>query len=158
MPGLTLEEAQEILNISKLDKEAAQTQFEHLYKVNEKSNGGSFYLQSKVFRAKERIDEEFAAAAKRMVKEAKNGKKSEDAPKWNIEMLFCIYKVRYSGRWAAPLLWFFPINGPNYNNIENVLFTIRKRRFFFIHGFLEKSSYSYMCEYYTKIAYSYQWV
>jgi import inner membrane translocase subunit TIM16 len=28
----------------------------HLYEVNEKSHGGSFYLQSKVVRAKETLD------------------------------------------------------------------------------------------------------
>lgn len=68
-PGLTLEEAQQILNISKLDKEDAQAKFEHLFNVNEKSKGGSFYLQSKVFRAKERVDEEFAAAARTQKKQ-----------------------------------------------------------------------------------------
>lgn len=30
--------------------------FEHLFKVNDKSEGGSFYLQSKVVRAKEALD------------------------------------------------------------------------------------------------------
>lgn len=57
--GITLEEAQQILNISKLDPEEAQEKFEHLYNMNDKAKGGSFYLQSKVFRAKERIDQEF---------------------------------------------------------------------------------------------------
>lgn len=56
--GISLEEAQQILNISKLDPEEAQKQFDHLFNMNEKSKGGSFYLQSKVFRAKERIDHE----------------------------------------------------------------------------------------------------
>uniref|UniRef100_U5ERX3 Putative black pearl n=1 Tax=Corethrella appendiculata TaxID=1370023 RepID=U5ERX3_9DIPT len=56
--GMTLEEAQQILNISKLDPEEIQKNYEHLFNVNEKSKGGSFYLQSKVFRAKERIDQE----------------------------------------------------------------------------------------------------
>ena len=31
--------------------------YEHLFNVNEKKTGGSFYLQSKVVRAKERIDQ-----------------------------------------------------------------------------------------------------
>lgn len=60
--GLTLEEAQQILNISKLDPEEIQKNYEHLFKVNDKSKGGSFYLQSKVFRAKERIDQELKAS------------------------------------------------------------------------------------------------
>ncbi|XP_078274145.1 mitochondrial import inner membrane translocase subunit tim16 isoform X3 [Rhinoraja longicauda] len=45
--GLSLQEAQQILN-----------NYEHLFKVNDRSVGGSFYLQSKVVRAKERLDEE----------------------------------------------------------------------------------------------------
>jgi mitochondrial import inner membrane translocase subunit TIM16 len=32
-----------------------------LFGVNDKAKGGSFYLQSKIFRAKERIDEELKA-------------------------------------------------------------------------------------------------
>lgn len=56
---MTLEEAKEILNVSKLDDpQQIQKNYEHLFQVNDKSKGGSFYLQSKVFRAKERIDDE----------------------------------------------------------------------------------------------------
>ncbi|XP_033022728.1 mitochondrial import inner membrane translocase subunit TIM16 [Lacerta agilis] len=56
--GLSLQEAQQILNICKLNPEDIQKNYEHLFKVNDKSVGGSFYLQSKVVRAKERLDEE----------------------------------------------------------------------------------------------------
>lgn len=56
--GLTLEEAQQILNVNELEKEAIQKSYDHLFAVNEKAKGGSFYLQSKVFRAKERLDQE----------------------------------------------------------------------------------------------------
>ncbi|XP_077590420.1 mitochondrial import inner membrane translocase subunit TIM16-like isoform X2 [Stigmatopora nigra] len=56
--GLTLQEAQQILNVSKMESEEIQKNYEHLFKVNDKSVGGSFYLQSKVVRAKERLDEE----------------------------------------------------------------------------------------------------
>lgn len=56
--GITLEEAQQILNISNLEPEELEKQFKHLFDMNDKSKGGSFYLQSKVFRAKERIDHE----------------------------------------------------------------------------------------------------
>ncbi|XP_055639639.1 mitochondrial import inner membrane translocase subunit Tim16 [Toxorhynchites rutilus septentrionalis] len=59
--GMTLEEAQQILNVSKLDRELVQKNYDHLFQVNDKSKGGSFYLQSKVFRAKERIDQEYKA-------------------------------------------------------------------------------------------------
>ncbi|XP_019543453.1 mitochondrial import inner membrane translocase subunit TIM16 [Aedes albopictus] len=60
--GMTLEEAQQILNVSKLEPEEIQKHYDHLFQVNDKSKGGSFYLQSKVFRAKERIDQELKAS------------------------------------------------------------------------------------------------
>ena len=46
--GMTVEEAKMILNIEKLDPEAVEKNYEHLFKANEKSQGGSFYIQSKV--------------------------------------------------------------------------------------------------------------
>uniref|UniRef100_A0A8C2GBM4 Coronin n=1 Tax=Cyprinus carpio TaxID=7962 RepID=A0A8C2GBM4_CYPCA len=58
--GMTLQEAQQILNISTLTPEEIQKNYEHLFKVNDKAVGGSFYLQSKVVRAKERLDEELS--------------------------------------------------------------------------------------------------
>ncbi|XP_042247593.1 mitochondrial import inner membrane translocase subunit tim16-like isoform X2 [Thunnus albacares] len=58
--GMTLQEAQQILNVSTLSPEEIQKNYEHLFKVNDKSVGGSFYLQSKVVRAKERLDEEIS--------------------------------------------------------------------------------------------------
>ncbi|XP_058449463.1 mitochondrial import inner membrane translocase subunit Tim16 [Malaya genurostris] len=60
--GMTLEEAQQILNTSKLEPQEIQKNYEHLFQVNDKAKGGSFYLQSKVFRAKERIDQELKAS------------------------------------------------------------------------------------------------
>ncbi|CAB3238492.1 unnamed protein product [Arctia plantaginis] len=68
--GLTIEEAMQILNIDKLDPEKIKNNYEHLFAANDKSKGGSFYLQSKIVRAKERIDVEF--------KEDKNP--TQDAP------------------------------------------------------------------------------
>lgn len=56
--GLTLEEAQQILNINEMNAEQIQKSYDHLFTMNDKSKGGSFYLQSKVFRAKERLDQE----------------------------------------------------------------------------------------------------
>ncbi|XP_029293415.1 mitochondrial import inner membrane translocase subunit TIM16-like isoform X2 [Cottoperca gobio] len=58
--GMGLQEAQQILNISSLNPEELQKSYEHLFKVNDKSVGGSFYIQSKVVRAKERLDEELS--------------------------------------------------------------------------------------------------
>lgn len=75
--GITLEEAQQILNLSKLDPKDAQEKFDHLFKVNNKSKGGSFYLQSKVFRAKERIDHELEEVLKQQ--KAKEAKESRDS-------------------------------------------------------------------------------
>merc|ERR1712024_329329 len=53
--GMTLEEAKDILNITDADIfganfEKLHTNYEHLFQVNEKSKGGSFYIQSKVVR------------------------------------------------------------------------------------------------------------
>ncbi|XP_026463928.1 mitochondrial import inner membrane translocase subunit Tim16 [Ctenocephalides felis] len=56
--GITLEEAQQILNVDKLDPELVKKNYEFLFAANDKAKGGSFYLQSKVVRAKERIDQE----------------------------------------------------------------------------------------------------
>ncbi|XP_063221241.1 mitochondrial import inner membrane translocase subunit Tim16-like [Bacillus rossius redtenbacheri] len=60
--GITVEEAKKILNVEDLDPENIKEKYEYLFKINDKSNGSSFYLQSKVFRAKERLDEELKSA------------------------------------------------------------------------------------------------
>jgi len=57
--GMALDEAKQILNVDDIrDPEALNKSYEHLFSVNEKAKGGSFYIQSKVVRAKERIDQE----------------------------------------------------------------------------------------------------
>ena len=48
-----------------------EEKFQHLFNINEKSKGGSFYLQSKVFRAKERIDQELQEVLKQQNKDQK---------------------------------------------------------------------------------------
>jgi len=60
--GITLDEAKQILNVDQLDQEEVNKSYEHLFNINDKSKGGSFYLQSKVVRAKERIDQEIQLA------------------------------------------------------------------------------------------------
>ncbi|MBN3276905.1 TIM16 translocase, partial [Polyodon spathula] len=45
--GMTLQEAQQVLNVTTLSPEEIQKNYEHLFKVNDKLVGGSFYLQSK---------------------------------------------------------------------------------------------------------------
>eukprot|EP00045_Choanoeca_perplexa_P012028 m.129702 g.129702 ORF g.129702 m.129702 type:complete len:149 (-) comp15857_c0_seq4:2149-2595(-) len=55
--GMTLEEAQKILNVEPTASyEEIMKSYENLFKINEKKAGGSFYLQSKVYRAKERLE------------------------------------------------------------------------------------------------------
>ncbi|KAK9447899.1 uncharacterized protein V1518DRAFT_420734 [Limtongia smithiae] len=63
--GITLEESCRILNIRAEDIQAAtvRERFEHLFAANSREKGGSLYLQSKVFRAKQRVDAEIEAAA-----------------------------------------------------------------------------------------------
>ncbi|CAL1287450.1 unnamed protein product [Larinioides sclopetarius] len=45
--GITLDEAKNILNVQDLDPELITKNFEHLFSANDKSKGGSLYLQSK---------------------------------------------------------------------------------------------------------------
>ncbi|XP_070552556.1 mitochondrial import inner membrane translocase subunit tim16-like [Ptychodera flava] len=76
--GMTLQEAQQVLNISpELDPEQVQKNYDHLFGVNEKSKGGSFYIQSKVVRAKERIDKEIKNREE--IKQRKKITASDDA-------------------------------------------------------------------------------
>ncbi|XP_076046509.1 mitochondrial import inner membrane translocase subunit Tim16 isoform X4 [Oratosquilla oratoria] len=56
--GMTIEEAKQILNVEELDAERIEKNYKYLFEVNDKAKGGSFYIQSKVVRAKERIDAE----------------------------------------------------------------------------------------------------
>ena len=62
--GMTLEEAMQILNVKELEAEKVDKNFKYLFDMNDKKKGGSFYLQSKVFRAKERLDEELKGETK----------------------------------------------------------------------------------------------
>lgn len=57
--GLTLDEALRILNAERTDQtELIERNYKYLMEANDRTKGGSFYLQSKIVRAKERIDEE----------------------------------------------------------------------------------------------------
>ncbi|EON64814.1 mitochondrial import inner membrane translocase subunit tim16 [Coniosporium apollinis CBS 100218] len=65
--GLTLEEACKILNVAppkggKADLESVTERFKKLFDLNNPKNGGSFYLQSKILRARERIELEVRTA------------------------------------------------------------------------------------------------
>ena len=61
--GLSLEEACKILNVKppqegKANMEDVMERFKKLFDVNDPKKGGSFYLQSKILRARERIEAE----------------------------------------------------------------------------------------------------
>ncbi|CAF0819716.1 unnamed protein product [Rotaria sordida] len=64
--GMSLQEAKQILNISDADIndiEKINKHYEHLFNLNDKTKGGSFYLQSKIYRAKERFDQELKVSS-----------------------------------------------------------------------------------------------
>lgn len=73
--GLSLDEAKQILNVSKLSKEEVEESYNRLFKLNEKPSG-SFYLQSKVVRAKERIDMELRTAEQQQKTETAKAEES----------------------------------------------------------------------------------
>lgn len=52
------------------DVEAVLTRFKKLFDQNDPKNGGSFYLQSKILRARERIELEVREAAEKAESEA----------------------------------------------------------------------------------------
>ncbi|EFN62846.1 Mitochondrial import inner membrane translocase subunit Tim16 [Camponotus floridanus] len=57
--GISLDEALRILDAERPDQtELIERNYKYLMEANDRSKGGSFYLLSKVVRAKERIDEE----------------------------------------------------------------------------------------------------
>ena len=57
---ITLDEACKILDVdlSGLSLDKAQKKYEYLFDINSKEKGGSFYVQSKVYRSMERIKNE----------------------------------------------------------------------------------------------------
>lgn len=66
--GVTLEEACKILNVAppkggQADMELVTDRFKKLFDQNDPKKGGSFYLQSKILRARERIEAEVGEAA-----------------------------------------------------------------------------------------------
>lgn len=61
--GLTLDEAYKILSVKPdaatgLSMEAVAERYKTLFERNDPKKGGSFYLQSKVYRARERLEQE----------------------------------------------------------------------------------------------------
>jgi mitochondrial import inner membrane translocase subunit TIM16 len=77
---LTLDEACRILNVKtpqggEANLETVMERFKRLFDLNDPQKGGSFYLQSKILRARERIEMEVREAERiaRMEKEVKQG-------------------------------------------------------------------------------------
>jgi import inner membrane translocase subunit TIM16 len=73
--GLTLEEACKILNVKppqsgKANIEDVTERFKKLFDSNDPKKGGSFYLQSKILRARERIESEVRQAEEKTSREA----------------------------------------------------------------------------------------
>ncbi|KAI9823065.1 MAG: mitochondrial import inner membrane translocase subunit TIM16 [Thelocarpon impressellum] len=76
--GLTLEEACKILNVKppqggKANMEDVTARFKKLFDINDPQKGGSFYLQSKVLRARERIELEVREAETAAAREKELG-------------------------------------------------------------------------------------
>ncbi|RYP75894.1 hypothetical protein DL771_002158 [Monosporascus sp. 5C6A] len=73
--GMTLEEACKILNVKppqggQANLEEVTARFKKLFDANDPQKGGSFYLQSKILRARERIEAEVKPAMEKAAKEA----------------------------------------------------------------------------------------
>ncbi|AAS53449.2 AFR078Wp [Eremothecium gossypii ATCC 10895] len=62
--GITLDESCKILNIEEngpeMNLDKVEQRFKYLFDINDKEKGGSFYLQSKIYRAAERLKWELA--------------------------------------------------------------------------------------------------
>ncbi|PGH13659.1 mitochondrial import inner membrane translocase subunit tim16 [Helicocarpus griseus UAMH5409] len=78
--GLTLDEACKILNVKppmggEANLEQTMERFKKLFDLNDPKKGGSFYLQSKILRARERIEMEVRESQRHaaMEKEVKEG-------------------------------------------------------------------------------------
>ena len=73
--GLTLDEACKILNVKppqggKTDMNNVMEKFKTMFDKNDPTKGGSFYLQSKILRARQRIELEVREAAEALEREA----------------------------------------------------------------------------------------
>ncbi|KAF4466961.1 mitochondrial import inner membrane translocase subunit TIM16 [Fusarium albosuccineum] len=73
--GMTLDEACKILNVKppaggQANIEEVLERYKRLFDANEPGKGGSFYLQSKIVRAKERFEREIGPIREKMEQEA----------------------------------------------------------------------------------------
>ncbi|KAI9477513.1 mitochondrial import inner membrane translocase subunit TIM16 [Coemansia sp. RSA 1085] len=84
--GLTVDESTKILNLDDVNnREEMMKKFEHLFEANDPKKGGSHYLQSKVIRARERIEMHWAQekllAEQAKAAEMAEAKEATDKPK-----------------------------------------------------------------------------
>lgn len=78
--GMTIDEAAQILNVPRpattgpaakaYDMEEVAGRFKRLFDANDPQNGGSFYLQSKILRARERIEAEVGPVLEKAAQDA----------------------------------------------------------------------------------------
>ncbi|CAF0845298.1 unnamed protein product [Didymodactylos carnosus] len=83
--GMTLQEARQILNMSvneSVTAEELKANYDYLFQINDRTRGGSFYLQSKIYRAKERIEQELKSSSERGLLTYK--KKRDEATMKNV--------------------------------------------------------------------------
>lgn len=81
--GITLDESSKILNLedkNDLNLDKIDQRFKYLFEVNDAEKGGSFYLQSKIYRAAERLKWELAQREKAQ-QPPNEGPQSTEAPK-----------------------------------------------------------------------------
>ncbi|CAN0212686.1 unnamed protein product [Ascophyllum nodosum] len=69
---MSTQEALQILNLQKAEMKPdfVRKKFDQYFEINDPSKGGSFYLQSKVFRAREALDEQLSLLAKQAAQDA----------------------------------------------------------------------------------------
>ncbi|OLL25171.1 Mitochondrial import inner membrane translocase subunit tim16 [Neolecta irregularis DAH-3] len=77
--GITSEEACQILDVpkDKISLDGVMKRYEKLFTMNEPKNGGSQYLQAKIFRARERLEMELAQ--KKAASEVQEASKHSDS-------------------------------------------------------------------------------
>jgi import inner membrane translocase subunit TIM16 len=73
--NITMDEACKILNVGPgkggiIEEEAVSERFKRLFDLNDPQKGGSFYLQSKILRARERIERELVGQQRMSEREA----------------------------------------------------------------------------------------
>lgn len=77
--GITLDEAYKVLNVKpNAEWESVADRYKKLFETNDPKKGGSFYLQSKIHRARERIEQEMRKSGK-MKEGPKEGAAKEGA-------------------------------------------------------------------------------